>query len=162
VAHGASYGASASVTADQADPGSSNNQTSASVTISNRADLAISGAVDGPSAKPGQVVTYSFVVVNRGEGAAGSIVLADQLPAGLQLVAASSTVGACSGSSAVSCSLGTMASGGTATVTIRAQVTAGGGARIVNTATVSSPNHDPAAGNNSASVTVNVKGKPSR
>ena len=51
---------------------------------------------------------------------------------------------------------------GSATVLIRAQVTAGGGARVVNTATVSSPNHDPAPGNNAASVTVNVKGKPSR
>jgi hypothetical protein len=55
-----------------------------------------------------------------------------------------------------------MASGASATVTVRAQVTAGGGIRLVNTATVSSPNHDPVAGNNTASVSLNVTGKPLR
>jgi hypothetical protein len=41
-------------------------------------------------------------------------------------------------------------------------LTAGGGTRIVNSATVSSPNHDPVAGNNTASVAVDIKGKPTR
>jgi uncharacterized repeat protein (TIGR01451 family) len=161
-AHGAAYGASASVQADQADPDASNDQASASVTISNSADLAVSGSVDDKTAKTGQIVTYTFGVTNGGVGAAGSVLLADQLPSGLQLLSASSTTGDCTGSSAVSCSLGTMASGASATVTVRAQVTAGGGIRLVNTATVSSPNHDPVAGNNTASVSLNVTGKPLR
>jgi hypothetical protein len=55
-----------------------------------------------------------------------------------------------------------MASGATATVTIQARVTAGGGQRIVNSATVASPNHDPLSANNTASVTLDVKGKPAR
>ena len=162
VADGVSYRSSASVEAEQTDPDDSNNHASASVTISNRADLAITGSVDRPTAKPAQTVTYTFGVVNGGGGAAGSVVVADQLPPGLQLVAASSTRGSCSGSTTVSCSLGTMASGASATVTIQARVTAGGGTSVFNSAVVSSPNHDPATGNNTASVNVNVKGKPSR
>jgi hypothetical protein len=54
-----------------------------------------------------------------------------------------------------------MAGGASATVIIQAKVT-GGGSRIVNSASASSPNHDPVAGNNTASVTVDIKGKPSR
>ena len=161
-AHGATYGASASVEADQADPNASDDQASASVTISNSADLAVSGSVDDKTAKTDQIVTYTFLVANDGPGAAGSVILADQLPTGLELVSASSTTGSCTASGAVSCSLGTMASGGTATVTVRAQVTAGGQTHLVNSATVSSPNHDPVAGNNTASVSVDVKGKPIR
>jgi uncharacterized repeat protein (TIGR01451 family) len=162
VADGVSYSTTATVSAVESDPVAGNNQATASVTISNRADLAITGSVDRPTAKPAQLVTYTFGVVNGGVGAAGSVVVADQLPAGLQLVSASSTRGSCSGSTTVSCSLGTMASGASATVTIQARVTAGGGTSIVNSAVVSSANHDPASGNNTASVTVTVKGKPPR
>jgi uncharacterized repeat protein (TIGR01451 family) len=161
-AHGATYGASASVESDEADPDPINDQASASVSISNRADLAINGTVDRRTAKSGELVTFTFRAVNNGVGAAGSVVVTDQLPAGLQLVAASSTVGGCSGSSVVTCSPGTMPSGASATVTIQARVTAGGGTRLANSATVSSPNFDPFTGNNSSSVTVEVKGKPSR
>jgi len=161
-ADGVIYGASASASADQPDPNPSNDQASASVTISNRADLAVTGRIDGRTARTGQVVTYTFDVVNVGPGAAGSVLVSDQLPAGLQLVAASSSAGGCSGVSVVSCSLGTMASGATATVTIQARVTAGGGQRIVNSATVTSPNHDPLSANNTASVVLDVKGKPVR
>jgi len=161
-ADGVTYGASASASADQADPDPSNDQASASVTISNRADLGVTGSIDSRTAKTGQVVTYTFDVANVGPGAAGSVLVSDQLPAGLQLVAVSSSVGGCSGASVVSCSLGIMASGATATVTIQARVTAGGGQRIVNSATVTSPNHDPLSANNTASVTLDVKGKPAR
>jgi uncharacterized repeat protein (TIGR01451 family) len=161
-ADGAGYGASASVQADQADPDASNDQASASVTISNRADLAVTGSVDRRTARTGELVTFTFRAVNNGVGAAGSVVITDQLPAGLQFVAASSTVGGCSGSSVVTCSLGTMASGASATLTIQARVTAGGGTRIINSAAVSSPNVDPFTGNNTASVTLDIKGKPSR
>jgi uncharacterized repeat protein (TIGR01451 family) len=162
VVDGAAYGASASVQADQADPDASNDQASASVTISNRADLTVTGIVDRRTAKVGQLVTYTFGVVNGGPGAAGAVVLTDQLPAGLSFVSSSTNLGSCSGSGVVSCSLGTMASGASATVTIQAQVIAGGGTRVVNSAAASSPNHDPVPGNNTAWVTLDVKGKPSR
>ncbi|MGH2401672.1 MAG: hypothetical protein ACRDE6_03080 [Candidatus Limnocylindria bacterium] len=162
VADGVAYGASASVQADQADPDASNDQASASVTISNRADLAVSGVADRRAAKVGQLVTYTFGVLNSGPGAAGAVVLTDQLPAGLSLISSSTNQGSCSGTGVVNCSLGTMASGASTTVTIHAQVIAGGGTRIVNSAAASSPNHDPVPGNDTASVTVDVKGRPSR
>jgi uncharacterized repeat protein (TIGR01451 family) len=162
VTDGAVYGASASVQADQADPKPSNDLASASVTLSNRADLGITGTVDRRAAKSGDLVRFTFDVVNGGPGAAGSVVVTDQVPAGLQLVSASSTVGGCGGTTLVSCSLGTMAGGASAMITVHARVTAGGGTRVVNAATVASPNHDPVAGNNSTSVALDVKGKPSR
>ena len=159
---GAVFHASAWVQGDQPDPNKDNDSSADAVTISNRADLAITGKANTKSLKLGQNVTYTFAVTNEGPGAAGSVVVTDALPSGLELVAASSTVGACSGSTTVSCSLGTMDSGAAANVTVTARVTASGGTSVTNTASASSPNFDPTSANNSAAVTLDVKGRPRR
>ena len=159
---GAVFHASAWVQADQPDLNKDNDSSGDAVTISNRADLAISGKANTKSLKLGQNVTYTFAVRNDGPGSAGSVIVTDELPSGLELVAASSTVGACSGSTTVSCSLGTMASGASASVSVTARVTASGGTSVTNVASVSSPNFDPASANNSAAVALDVKGRPRR
>lgn len=126
------------------------------------ADLAITASANARWLKAGQTVSYTFTVVNDGPDAAGGVAVTDALPSGLELISASSTVGACSGSAIVTCPLGTMASGAVATVNVTARVTAGGGTSVTNAASVSSTTADPVAGNNSAGVTLDVKGKPRR
>jgi hypothetical protein len=79
-------------------------------------------------------------LANGGPDAAGSVSMVDTLPATMTFVLATPSQGTCSGTSTVTCSLGTIASGASATVTIVAQTTNNGPA--TNTATVSSNSSD--------------------
>lgn len=130
--------------------------------VETSADLSLAGSADTRSLKAGQTVTYTFTVENGGPDTADAVVVNTTLPAGLQFISASSTAGACSGSTAVSCALGTMPSGGSATVSVTARVTAGGGTSVTNVASVSTAVADPDPSNDSVAVTLDVKGKPRR
>src|SRR5262249_8909481 len=66
----------------------------------------------------------------------------------------STTQGTCSGTATVSCNLGTIASSGSATITIAVAPTAAG--TISNTASLSSTTADPNSGNNTASTSTIV------
>jgi uncharacterized repeat protein (TIGR01451 family) len=120
-------------------------------TEQNATDLsvAMSAALAG-SAKGGEI-TYSIQVKNNGPERAGGVVLADALPPGTTLVAAAASQGTCGGT--VSCSLGVLPSGGSASVTIK--VSAGFGT-ITDTAAVSSQAADTNAANDSATVVTSV------
>ncbi len=73
---------------------------------------------------------------------------------GVTFVSSSTTVGSCSGTATVTCSLGTLANGAGATVKI--VVTPGSAGTLSNTAHVSATTDDPVAGNNSSSVSTTV------
>jgi uncharacterized repeat protein (TIGR01451 family) len=76
------------------------------------------------SASPGPIMvggnlTYTFVVTNRGPSGAESVALMDDLPQGVGYVSASSSQGSCIYSNGtVTCELGSLAVGPTATVSI--------------------------------------------
>jgi len=92
-----------------------------------------------------QPFSYGVTVQNSGAGAATLVQLSDPLPAGLQVGAVTASQGSCStASNTVSCALGTIAAGGSATVTITVtpQVTG----TLTNTATASSPGVASASG----------------
>ena len=74
--------------------------------------------------------------------------LNDTLAAGLTFGSATPSQGTCSGAAPISCSLGTLASGASATVTVVGNPTASGG--YPNTASVTSGVPDYQMGNNSA------------
>jgi hypothetical protein len=78
----------------------------------------------------------------------------DPLPAGETLVSATPSQGTCSGT--VTCNLGSISSGGSATITIVAGVTAPCGAMLDNTTTVSGGQPDPDPSNNSSSTSALV------
>ena len=156
-ADGAPYGATASVDAAEPDPGPVNDTDSASVTISNSADLAVSATQTTDKAKTGQIVRQTFVVRNLGPGSAGAVVLNEILPEGLDVVASSPSSACQSTAEGVQCDFGSVAAGASRTVTVDVRVTAGG-ARLVSTATVSSATHDPVSANNSASLEVRTTG----
>ena len=102
----------------------------------------------------GSDLTYTLTVRNVGPQRARGVVVRDRLPAGVTFVSASPSKGGCAGSRVVTCSLGGLLRGATASVTIVATPTQNG--RIVNQASVSALERDPARWNNTASLSTLV------
>ena len=144
---------SADTTSTIADPVASNNASTSSVRVetAGQADLSVSMTAAPTPVFVFSNLTYTIQVQNLGLANATSGSLTDTIPAGTTFVSSSSTQGTCSGTSTVTCALGTIVSGSPITVTIT--VTAPGTATtLTNTATVSSTTTDPVAGNNSATA----------
>jgi uncharacterized repeat protein (TIGR01451 family) len=119
------------------------------------ADLGVTTSGVGSIAQAGQRLTYSVDVVNNGPSSASNVVLTDTIPTKSTFVAATSTKGKCSGTTTVSCKIGTLAAGAAATVTI-AVTASSTAATLVNTASVSSGRADPNPDNNVSRVTTQV------
>jgi uncharacterized repeat protein (TIGR01451 family) len=159
-----SYVNSASVTATETDQDASNNSANATtvVTVQTRnADLSL--AMTGPATLAlgtiGVNATYTLTVTNGGPLSATGVIVSDALPAGMTYISATPSQGSCTGTAIVTCALGAMANGGTATVTIVAMNTSMG--TKANTATVSNPvgaEYDPNLINNNATVTTTLTG----
>jgi uncharacterized repeat protein (TIGR01451 family) len=117
-------------------------------------DLSVAGS--GPAAGlTGAPASYTFTVTNHGPGDDAAVVLTDSLPAGVEYFGANASQGSCSGTSKVTCDLGTLDSGSTATVTITVIPTVIG--TLTDTATVAGAFTDPVSTNDSATVTTAVK-----
>jgi uncharacterized repeat protein (TIGR01451 family) len=120
------------------------------------ADLAITKSGPATAATGGQI-TYNIAVSNSGPNAATVITLTDVLPAGVTFGSASPSQGSCSGTTTVTCSLGTLANGGAAAIVLVVNVTAASGT-IANTATVSANEADPNPANGTSTTTATVSG----
>ncbi len=144
----------ATVSTASADANLANNSSTTTTTVNPRsANLSITKGDAPDPVTAGQSLTYTLTVANAGPDAAAAVTVSDPLPAGVSFVSATPSVGSCSGTSTVSCTLGTLNSGASATVTI--VVTANNGP-LSNTATVSSTTSDPNSANNSATATTTV------
>jgi len=87
-------------------------------------NLTITKTDDPDPVTVGNNLTYTITVTNQGPGGATGVTTADQLPASVTFVSASSTQGTCSqASGVVSCNLGTLASGASATITVVVRTT---------------------------------------
>lgn len=118
------------------------------------ADLSITKTVNDNTPDAGQTITYTITVTNNGTDSATSVVVNDVLPGGLVLGTATPSVGSFS---APTWTVGTLANGASATLTITATVGAETfGQTITNTATTSSAVTDPTPGNNSSTIDVTV------
>ncbi len=151
---------SASVTGSEYDPDLANNSTaSVSTTVNNppavEADLSIT-KVDFPDPVilAGDPLTYTITVTNNGPITATGVTVNDTLPVEVIYVSHTTTQGTCIGTSAITCNIGTLANGASATVTIEVQTTIAG--LIGNTATVSRDQTDPNSANDSVMQTTNV------
>ncbi|HZW31543.1 MAG TPA: hypothetical protein VFF52_12600, partial [Isosphaeraceae bacterium] len=117
-------------------------------------------ATAAPNPVPaGGDLTYTLTVSNAGTIAAHNVVLADQLPASVSLVSASTSLGfilPTSQGGSVTALLGTIAAGASASVTLVVKTSAGSVGSITDTASVSSQETDPYPANESASVTTTV------
>lgn len=128
-------------------------------TVENEADLSIVKSSATSTASVGEQVSYTLTILNSGPQEASLITVSDPLPEGLGLVTgslqSSSATCALEGST-ISCSLSSLASGDSFTVTYQASVSAAG--TLTNTATVSSSTEDPNPSNNSSSASITASG----
>lgn len=109
----------------------------------------------GPAtARPSTPIAYTITVSNAGPQTASNVVVTDTIPAGTTFLSATPSQGTCSGTSTVTCNLGAIAAGGSATITLIVQAPATPGT-VTNTATVTNtPETDPNAGNNATGPAV--------
>ena len=114
--------------------------------VSTSADLMVTKTDSPDPVNVGSNLTYTITVTNNGPSAATGVTLTDALPLGVTLVSVTSGQGSCSGGASISCNLGTINNGASATVTITVTATAPG--TITETASVSSSVSDPVLANN--------------
>jgi uncharacterized delta-60 repeat protein/uncharacterized repeat protein (TIGR01451 family) len=118
-------------------------------------DLALTKADPPGRAPTGRNMTYTLTVTNNGPDAASGVTVTDQLPPSVTFVSATPSQGSCSESGGiVTCSLGTLGNGATATVNIVVKPTTAG--TITNTASVTAFDQDPNQGNNADSENTSV------
>ena len=123
------------------------------------ADLSISKTDTPDPVGVGQTLTYTLTVQNNGPATTGGVKVSDQLPASVSFISANASQGSCTQSAGtVSCDLGTVANGNSATVTI--DVTPQSVGTITNSASVQGTAPDPVNGNNGAEESTVVDALP--
>ena len=145
----------ATVSAATADPVSANNGASTTATVSSVADLGIAKTASTPIAGS---VTFTIVVTNSGPAVGQNVVVTDVLPAGTTFTSVTTTQGSCASGSTVTCALGTLPVGGSATITLVVALLSN--AAVSNTATVAGAGPDPNPANNSSAVAVGAAAIP--
>ena len=107
-----------SVSGAETDPTPFNNSTTTSTTVTPSIDLALSKTDSPDPVIVGNNLTYTINVSNNGSINATGVVVTDTLPAGITFVSANSSQGSCSGTTTVTCNLGTLNTSANASVTI--------------------------------------------
>jgi LPXTG-site transpeptidase (sortase) family protein len=137
---------------NQPDPNAAND--SASVTVTGQAaDIGLTKAVDNSTPNFGTNVTFTVIATNHGPSAATGVVVTDVLPVGLNYVSSTASGATIYNSGSGAWTIGPLANGATATLTITATVNTT--SPVTNTATKFAEDQpDPNAANNSASSTI--------
>jgi uncharacterized repeat protein (TIGR01451 family)/fimbrial isopeptide formation D2 family protein len=150
----------ATVDGAELDLVSPNDSSQASTVVGPAADLAVQKTAGGAVA--GGAASWTIAVRNDGPTAAERVRVKDALPAGTTFSGATPSQGTCSAAGGdVVCELGTLPSGGSAQVTLVAQVDAGlTGSTLRNGVTVEADTPDPQPGNNTSSADVVVQAAP--
>jgi len=134
------------------DPNPLNNLVTEATTVGGGAgpgtDLAVQKADAPDPVAPGSDLTYVVTVANAGGSAASGVALTDVLPLTASVVSVTTSSGSCTGPTLVvlTCNLGTLGAGGSATVTVVARFSAEG--TVANVATVASSTEDTNVANN--------------
>ncbi len=154
----------AGVTSPVADPNSSNNTTSSTVTVGNAADLGVTITANPNPVLVGQELFYTIVASNNGPSAASEPVVTDTLPAGLTYDPNNSNAGPNGtisfANGVVTASLNALLAGDFDTITIAVIPTASG--LVTNTVNIADPTLansieiDPNLTNNTATIAVPV------
>jgi large repetitive protein len=137
------------------DPVDANNSDSDFVSVPQADMQLVSKVVNDNTPDASAAVTFTITIRNNGPDAATNVIVNDPLPAGL------SCVGGVTVNGSYNCgtglwTVGNLSVGQTATLTINAIVTAAPGATVNNVAVIDADEYDPAAGNQSASVSLTV------
>jgi uncharacterized repeat protein (TIGR01451 family) len=156
LAAGGTISNTAQVTGINPDPEAANNTSTASLTVEPASDLAITKTASAATVKPGETLTYTLGVENKGVSESTATTVTDTLPASLEYV---SDDGGCTVSAGreITCELGPLASGATKTIHVLTAVAASASGAIANTAAVSGPNFDPEPLNDHSTATTAVE-----
>ena len=141
-------------TAVERELSSADNSATESTKVRPVANLSVVKTHSPDSVLLGNNLTYNIMVFNNGPSAGNKVTLTDTLPAEVNLVSFAPSQGSCSGTSTVTCDIGTLASGDSYTVTILVQPNSTGD--LLNTATVTGDEPDLITGDNTASETTKV------
>lgn len=154
VSNGTTITNSAAVTSATTDPNAANNTATATTTVAVAADVGVSKMAPA-TATDGTNITYAIPVTNYGPSSAPNVSMTDVLPANTTYVSATPAAGSCSGTTTVTCNVGTVAPGATVNISlvVKLGTTTPGGTVVTNTASATSPATDPNSANNSASAT---------
>ncbi len=129
--------------------------------VARTADVAVSASADAEPVTVGESLRYTLTVSNAGPDVARSVRLDDALSTRVGYASSSASQGGCTpaaGGRALSCSLGDLAAGARATVTITA--TADRTGRATNSASVAAPVEDGDESDNAAFVTTTIAAAP--
>ena len=146
---------SATVSASQADPNPANNTATAVTTISRAAELAITKSDSPDPVAAGQTLTYTLSAINNGPSTATGVVITDTLPAGITFISVSSGCSETGG--AVTCTMGSLASGGSMQYRVVVAVPAALTGTLTNQAGINGNETDPNPANNTAVVTTTIR-----
>ncbi len=122
-----------------------------------QADLSLSMTAVPDPARVNNDLIYTIHVINNGPNGADGVNVHDILPADTVFVSASASQGSCGGVSEIVCDLGALDAADTATMTLIVKPTKVT-KDLSNSAEVTSSTADPNTINNSATVTIRVKG----
>jgi uncharacterized repeat protein (TIGR01451 family) len=124
--------------------------------LSDTVDLSVTKTDAPDPVRVNGTLTYTIVVRNAGPLPATGVTLTDQLPKQAGFSSVTTTQGSCGAKAKgpVTCTLGTIASGGQVTVSIQVKPTGPG--TLVNTATVQTTARDSNLANNTATATTTV------
>jgi uncharacterized repeat protein (TIGR01451 family) len=145
-----------SITTTSTDSISGNNTATTTNLVVSRTSADV-GIVKTDSPDPvgvGQFVTYRLTVTNNGPAIATNVMVNDPLPATVSLVSANPSIGSCSGTTTIICSLGTLPVGNSQFVNIIVIANAAG--TLTNTATVTRTEVDSVPANDSSTATTTV------
>ena len=156
----------ATVSSATFDPDTSNNQATDSVEFVSSANLSITKSDAPDPVTAGETLTYTLTVSNAGPSPAVNVAVRDALSAQVSFQSATPSQGACQAgvvpgdpTKPLLCNLGSLASGGSATITVVVKVNSvvPAGTLLVNNADVSSDTADPNTGNNVATASTTVQ-----
>lgn len=127
-------------------------------------DLAVSLAASPNPVRSTTNLSYTITIRNAGAAPAGDVSLANTLPAASGFVSAAASQGSCvtppaGATGTMTCSLGGLAPGDTASIQVVVKVNAAGGSTITDTVSATSATLDVNTANNTATVTTSVFGR---
>jgi large repetitive protein len=119
------------------------------VIVAQQADLSVAKAVDNPNPVIGETLVYTVTVANIGPSAATGVIVSESIPPGLTVTSVTPSQGSFA---APNWTVGTIAAGGRAVLTIAATYVGPG--RVTNTASITASDQPDPTPNSPVSVTV--------
>jgi uncharacterized repeat protein (TIGR01451 family) len=150
----------ATISADETDPNSANNNASSTTTVTSQ-----SASADVAVATSGGADTFVVTVSNAGPNDAASVTLTDAVPSGSTFAAWTQTSGpqftcstpAADGTGTISCTIGIFPGIEGKTISAIFELTLNAAAQVTNTATVSSTTTDPRSDNNTSTFPASAR-----